>query len=213
MQGNQSSYSSSGKRKQLIRPKYFGRTDNGTTASVSQPGDLLVAVAANRTSGTFPTLTGWTLVENNVHPTGSQSVSIYQKIAVIANESCTWTGSFGLRSIWSFPNGEFDNYNFSHSSGSGTAFAWEAQPVMSANTIVCAYVTTTSNQTSFLTPLANTISPTGPLFTRNDAGSAGAWAGDSDFDKLSSFAPSGGTFDTTTTKYTALAFTIKQAAP
>jgi hypothetical protein len=86
---------------------------------------------------------------------------------------------------------------------------------MTANSMLLGYVVANAAQTSMLVPLANTLSPTGPLYTQTNGNepTVSAWAGDSQIDRLSTFAPSGGTFDTATTKWTGLVVSIKKAAP
>jgi hypothetical protein len=216
MFGNATSQFLGPKRKALLIPKFNRNITVAPSFPAHQPGDLIVVVLSNRTGGTVPTITNhtWNTIVAETHPNGTQAIGAYWMLASAAGLSTiTTSNALGMRAIWVISNGAYDAANVSN--GTTTTFAWESQPAFTANSLMLGYVVANTAQTSMLTPLANTISPTGPLYTQTggDEPTVSAWAGDSQMGRLSAFAPSGGTFDTSTTKWTALAISIKKAAP
>jgi hypothetical protein len=127
----------------------------------------------------------------------------FWQLASAAGTTITITGESGLRQAWAFRNAARDTINFS-SSGSGTSLVWEAQPTMAENCLVGGYIYSSSAQTDITAVL-----PAGMTERGNRNTLPAEMAFDSDVTLLSTFAPSNGTFDTSTTGWIAGAFSIK----
>jgi hypothetical protein len=187
----------------FILPTYTNFWSNAAadpTITGSSAGRLLVAVA-NRNSATPATAdAGWTLWGTEAHGSAAQSISVYTKVAT-GTDTITWTNAANLRAVWEF-NGAKDTLNGSQ--GTNATLNYEAQPAMTANSLVGVFVMTTTAQTSIAAATA------GLGYTQRGFRNASiaAWAGDSNTTRVSAFDPADGTFDTSG-NWTLIVFTIK----
>lgn len=173
-----------------VYTNFWGSTSGDPTLTGAVSGRLLVA-AGNRASGTPPTADGaWTLWGTEAHGSIALSQAFYYKIAA-GSDAITWTNATGQRSVWEFSTAAIDTLNFSQGNTTAT-LDYEAQPTMTANSIVGLQVVINSAQT------ATSAATAGLGFTQraNRNTSISAWSGDSNTTLLSSFDPASGTFDT-----------------
>lgn len=166
-----------------------------------QPGDLLIAICG-AASATPPTAdAGWNAWGTPETATG-RSCAAFWKRATASNHTVTLTGESGLRAVWNFRGAALDTINFS-SASSTTTLDWEAQPTMTANSLVGGFVYAIAAQTNI-----GVVLPSGMTSRASKSTSVAGLAFDSDTTKLSSFDPANGTFDTSTS-WIACVFSVK----
>lgn len=186
-----------------------GYSSDGTTnptVPAHQGGDLIINVASTGSSTTVPTATGagnvW-LSES--HSTQNAAIVAYQLVAVTSSNPVSWTGASGVRAVWVFRNAAIDTIQISQ--GTGTTLDYDDLTGMTASSLVGLYYLSRGAQTA-----VSAAQPVSPALTQRTARntSVAAWTGDSNTTLLSSFAPANTTFDTTTSGWMALDFSVKQ---
>lgn len=181
-----------------------GQTGNPTIPT-HEAGNLLVGFGprASATPATVDT-GGWSLWGAEPHGTTALSLAVYYKIAESGSETIAWTNSTSLRGVWVFENAVIDTLNFSQGNGT-TTLDWEAQPTMTAGSLVGIGLVANAAQTA-----TSAVAPAGFTQRANRNTSLAGWAGDSNATLLDSFDPANSTFDTAT-NWIAAVFSVKAA--
>lgn len=196
----------------VLVPAYAGyaqSTAGNPTLPTHSAGQLLVSIGSNGTSSTVPTVdqTGGIWANNPVaqtHPGTAQAIAMYWMIATGSSHTVSWTNANGLRAVWVFSNAAIDATGLTN--GTSTTIDIAALSMVASSCLVLQYVVTNGAQTSFATSV---VAPTGLTQRGQRLTASAAWAGDSDTTRLSSYNPASATLDTATTKWTALAVSIK----
>lgn len=189
----------------------------GTSATPSIPaheaGDLLVAMAGSNTSDTPPTASaGWNLIDSAGG--NSCSMAIYSRTAVADNHTITWTGSGPVhRPVWVFKNGLLGDTAIVN--GTGTTLDFPALTITDPSCVVF-FVFSRATQTDIGDATIALHADFDARVNTNTGGNPSRWIADTGPATLpggvtillSSFNPSDGTFDTTTTGYCAGAFAV-----
>jgi hypothetical protein len=139
------------------------------------------------------------------HSTQNAAIVAYQLVAVTSSNPVSWTGASGVRAVWVFRNAAIDTIQISQ--GTGTTLDYDDLTGMTASSLVGLYYLSRGAQTA-----VSAAQPVSPALTQRTARntSVAAWTGDSNTTLLSSFAPANTTFDTTTSGWMALDFSVKQ---
>ena len=195
-------------------PTLISETDknDGTNPAFTghQPGDLLIGFGANSLahSSVAPAATDssggtWTVWGSLVESTNRAITLVYQ-YATTTSHAITWTGVNGCRQNFVFRDAEIDNKVLATFANS-TTLDWPELTPITANSIVCTYIMSRVAQTA-VTAVALGGSYT-TIMTKNSLPAGIVETSSPNF--VSSFNPSNGTFDTTTSGHMVGVFSVK----
>lgn len=175
-----------------------------------QPGDLLVAIAANSNthSGVVPAATDssggtWTAWSSLAEST-NRSISIIYQYATTQSHTVVWNTVNGIRQNFVFRDADIDNKILA-TFASSTTLDWPELTPITANSIVCTYIMSRGAQTaatavdlggSYTSVSTRNLTPAGIVQTSSP-------------NFVSSFNPSNDTFDTASSGHMVAVFSVK----
>lgn len=185
---------------------YGGSTSGNPTTPAGSIGNLLIAYGP-RNSATPATVDsgGWSLLGTEAHATASLSLAVYTKTATgtaSGDDPIAWTNATGQRGTWRLANAEIDTINFSQGANN-TTVDYEAQPTMTAASLLLTYLVGNAAQTDIATAMLGTGTPLQLLgFNQRAARNTSlvGWCGDGGSNTYDTFDPGDSTLDTASNK-------------